>query len=274
MPYVPIPKEGFLLKKYYIRFCAFFLGVILAVSMVPHRGLASNQTTEVPESSPVVTKEAILSALYEADIATLREAISVGLISCEELTAYYLERINAYNGPYNCFITICSNAMDVARERDQRIACGEADGILFGIPIVVKDNIDFAGFHTTNGHKKTEEQIAKNHASIVNYLLAQGAVVIGKTNMSTDAQDARRSFSEAAGETKNAYSCFRFLEFCGRRTWHRHKLLPTPAGCAEWLYFPSFRIEENLDEWHYTIECKPGCSRCHHPYCVRSGASS
>lgn len=208
MPYVPIPKEGFLLKKYYIRFCAFFLGVILAVSMVPHRGFASNQTTEVPESSPVVTKEAILSALYEADIATLREAISVGLISCEELTAYYLERINAYNGPYNCFITICSNAMDVARERDQRIACGEADGILFGIPIVVKDNIDFAGFHTTNGHKKTEEQIAKNHASIVNYLLAQGAVVIGKTNMSTDAQDARRSFSEAAGETKNAYSSY------------------------------------------------------------------
>ena len=177
--------------------------------MIPHVCLASSQSNaDISDVPPAISKEAILSALYEADICTLREAISVGLISCEELTAYYLERIKTYNGPYNCFITICENAMDVARERDQRIACGEADGILFGIPIVVKDNIDFAGYHTTNGHKKVETQIAKNHAAIVNYLLSEGAVVIGKTNMSTDAQDARRSFSDAAGETKNAYSTY------------------------------------------------------------------
>lgn len=204
----PSTKEGFLLKRYLLRLCSICLAAFLVVSTVSRSGFAVNQSAEESEPLPAITKEAILSSLYEADIPTLREAISVGLISCEELTAYYLERINAYNGPYNCFITICGNAMDVARERDQRIACGEADGILFGIPIVVKDNIDFAGFHTTNGHKKAAEQIAKNHASIVNYLLAQGAVVIGKTNMSTDAQDARRSFSEVAGETKNAYSTY------------------------------------------------------------------
>lgn len=196
------------MKKYLLRLFSLFLVLVFTVSMSLHCGFAANQPAGTADTPPAITKEAILSALYEADIPTLREAISVGLISCEELTAYYLERIKAYNGPYNCFITICANAMDVARERDQRIAYGEADGILFGIPIVVKDNIDVAGFHTTNGHKKTEEQIAKNHAAIVNYLLSQGAVIIGKTNMSTDAQDARRSYSEAAGETKNAYSSY------------------------------------------------------------------
>lgn len=207
-PRLTPPKEGTLLKKYLLRLCSFFLGVLLVVPIIPICGFATGQAPEPPEALPAITKEAILSALYEADIPTLREAISVGLITCEELTAYYLERIKTCNGPYNCFITICANAMDVARERDQRIACGEADGALFGIPIVVKDNIDVAGFRTTNGHKKTDEQIAKNHASIVNYLLSQGAVIIGKTNMSTDAQDARRSYSEVAGETKNAYSSY------------------------------------------------------------------
>ena len=189
------------MKKTLLRLCSVFLILLLFISGSPQAGSAAQEITEIP-------KEAILSALYEADIPTIREAIAVGLVTCEDLTAYYLERIQAYNGPFNCFITIADNAMDVARERDQRIACGEGDGLLFGMPIVVKDNIDFAGYHTTNGHEKAPEQIAKTHSKIVNYLLSEGAVIIGKTNMSTDAQDARRSFSEAAGETKNAYSTY------------------------------------------------------------------
>lgn len=201
-------KEGFPVKKLIPALCLLLVVLLCVPSALPRPASAAAPAAETAAAPVELSKEAILSALYEADIPTMREAISVGLITCEELTAYYLERIEAYNGPYNCFITLCSNAMDVARERDQRIACGEADGVLFGIPIVVKDNIDYAGFHTTNGHKKTQEQIAKRHSEIVNYLLSQGAVIIGKTNMSTDAQDARRSFSEVAGETKNAYSTY------------------------------------------------------------------
>ena len=48
-----------------------------------------------PESAD--DRQALLAALYEADISTLREAIDLGLISCRELTEYYLERIDAYN---------------------------------------------------------------------------------------------------------------------------------------------------------------------------------
>ena len=192
------------LNKLTRKLLSVLLICILVCSVLTQTSFAAEEPECV--ESAAISKETILAALYEADIAAIREAVSIGLISCEELTAYYLERIRAYNGPYNCFITVCENAMDVARERDQRIADGEADGILFGVPIVVKDNIDFAGFHTTNGHAKVDEQIAKKHADIVNYLLSQGAVIIAKANMSTNAQDARRSHSEVAGETKNAYS--------------------------------------------------------------------
>ena len=160
----------------------------------------------VSAENVVADKNAVLSALYESDISTIREAIDLKIITCEELTAYYLERIEKYNAPYNCFITLCDDALEIAKQRDAQLQKGENDGLLFGIPVVVKDNIDIKGLYTTNGHTYEKSRVADNNATVVNYLLEQGAVIIGKTNMSTDAQDARISYSEIKGQTKNAYN--------------------------------------------------------------------
>ena len=151
-------------------------------------------------------KQAILSALYDSDIKTIRNAIDAGIITCEELTEYYLERIEKFNKDYNCFITLCDDAIQIARERDAQLSKGENTGLLFGIPIVIKDNMNLAGYYTTNGHYKANSTVASENAQVVDYLLEQGAIIIGKTNMSTDAQDARASYSEVVGETKNAYN--------------------------------------------------------------------
>lgn len=182
------------------RILALLILLMLLAALIPAHA-------QPAEDFPV-SREAILSSLYEADIATLREALDLGLVSCEELTAYYLERIGIYNAPYNCFITICHDAMDVARRRDMAMAQGEPKGLLFGIPVVIKDNIDLAGYHTTNGHAKNDQQIVEKNADIVDYLLSEGAVIIAKANMSKDAQSARNSYSEAVGQTKNAYSLY------------------------------------------------------------------
>lgn len=151
-------------------------------------------------------KNAILSALYEADISAIREALDAKLITCEELTAYYLERIEKYNENYNCFITMCDDAIDIAKQRDADIKNGKNDGLLFGVPVVIKDNIDLKGYYTTNGHLYEKSKIADSNATVVDFLLSEGAVIIGKTNMSTDAQDSRISYSEIKGQTKNAYN--------------------------------------------------------------------
>ena len=151
-------------------------------------------------------KRAVLAALYEADISEIKAALDAELLTSVELTQYYLERIEAYNDSYNCFITMCDDALEIASQRDDRRAAGNADGALFGIPVVIKDNMDLTGYHTTNGFKKKDSQIAYENAAVVDYLLEQGAVIIAKANMSTEAQDARRSSSQAVGETKNAYS--------------------------------------------------------------------
>ncbi len=153
-----------------------------------------------------VDKNAVLSGLYEADIATIREAILEGVVTSRELTEYYLQRINAYNGPYNCFITICDDALAQADARDAQLKEGKGEGLLFGIPIVIKDNIDVKGVHTTNGHKKQDSQIAADNAVAVQRLLDEGAVILAKTNMCKDARNAHWSKSDAVGETKNPYN--------------------------------------------------------------------
>ncbi len=158
------------------------------------------------EEKVSVDKQALLSALYEADISAIHRALSLGLTTSTELTEFYLERIENYNEPYNCFITICEDALEVAKQRDAMRAEGKAEGALFGIPIVIKDNMNLTGYHTTNGYKKKDSQIAKENADVVHAFLDAGAIILAKTNMSTAAQDALCSISEVAGETKNAYN--------------------------------------------------------------------
>lgn len=155
--------------------------------------------------SPDIQQE-LWDALMEADIATLSEALYSGLISCSELTAFYLERIEAYNKDYNCFITLCDNAMEEAAKRDEAFENGTATGLLFGIPIVVKDNMHYKGYKTTNGLEKSASKVSTVNADVVQYMLNAGAVILGKTNMSTEAQYASHSRSRAAGETLNAYN--------------------------------------------------------------------
>ena len=47
--------------------------------------------------------------------------------------------------------------------------------------------------------------MSATNAAVVQYLLDEGAVILGKTNMSTEAQEARITISRAVGETTNAY---------------------------------------------------------------------
>lgn len=183
------------------RFLAMVLCLCLTICAFPL--IAYAEDTEVE-----VNKEAVLSGLFEADIADIREAILAGVITCREVTQYYLDRIDAYNAPYNCFITLCSDALEQADARDKQLQEGKAEGLLFGIPIVVKDNIDVKGVHTTNGYKKKQSQIAKKNAETVQLLLDEGAVILAKANMCTGAQSAYWSKSEAVGETKNAYNTY------------------------------------------------------------------
>ena len=54
---------------------------------------------------------------------------------------------------------------------------------LAGVPILVKDNIDVKGFHTTAGSLALADNLAEEDAPVIRNLKRNGAVIIGKANM-------------------------------------------------------------------------------------------
>lgn len=184
----------------------FVFGILLAFVVNASAGYGEDVINITEDKELVYDKRTVLAALYEADIDTVRQALDMRLITCRELVEYYLERINEYDSSFKCFITVCDNALSEADKRDALFEAGAADGKLFGIPVIVKDNIEYAGYYTTNGNKFENSRISDENALIVKYLLDEGAIIIGKSNMSTSAQEARASRSKAIGETYNAYN--------------------------------------------------------------------
>ncbi len=84
----------------------------------------------------------------------------------------------------NAFLTVMGDdALAKAKEIDKRIADGEKLGALAGIPIAVKDNICTEGVKTTCASKMLQDFVPPYDATVVKKLIAEDAVIIGKTNM-------------------------------------------------------------------------------------------
>jgi Asp-tRNA(Asn)/Glu-tRNA(Gln) amidotransferase A subunit family amidase len=82
------------------------------------------------------------------------------------------------------FISLHSaEALFLADRIDSQIARGEAVGDLAGIPIAVKDNIDWAGLITSAGSPRAYSKKALQTAPVLQKLIDRGAIPIGKTNL-------------------------------------------------------------------------------------------
>ena len=84
-------------------------------------------------------------------MAGLQEALSSGLLTSADLTAFYLERIERLNPELHAVITVSPLALAEARASDLARAGGQVRGPLEGIPVLVKDNIAVAGYADHGG---------------------------------------------------------------------------------------------------------------------------
>ena len=126
--------------------------------------------------------------LLETTIPAIQTAITNHIITAEQLTQMYLQRIAAYDGQataahLNAFMHVNERALHDAREADQGRAPGSQKGALFGIPVILKDNIDTKKLPTTAGSAALDGSFPQSDSFVARRILDAGAILLGKATM-------------------------------------------------------------------------------------------
>jgi aspartyl-tRNA(Asn)/glutamyl-tRNA(Gln) amidotransferase subunit A len=117
-----------------------------------------------------------------------------------------LQRIEAVNPQLNSVITLAGDsALEAARAADAATNKGDWLGLLHGVPMLIKDNIDTAGIRSTSGASFLAEHVPNRDATVVRRLRAAGAIVLGKSNLH-ELCFGIRSNNSVAGQCHNPWS--------------------------------------------------------------------
>ncbi|MGB1202128.1 MAG: Asp-tRNA(Asn)/Glu-tRNA(Gln) amidotransferase subunit GatA, partial [Alloalcanivorax venustensis] len=121
--------------------------------------------------------------MHDKTLTELKAGLQAGDFSSRELTEHFLERIKRHDGELNSFITVTEEqALRQADAADQAIAAGD-HRLLTGLPIAHKDIFCTEGVRTSCGSRMLDNFIAPYTATAVEKMAAEGAVMLGKTNM-------------------------------------------------------------------------------------------
>lgn len=121
----------------------------------------------------------------------IAERVRAGDISPVDVTRAHLERIERRDDDLGAYVTLArERALAAAEARAESVAAGENPGLLAGVPVAIKDNVDVAGLPTTRGTSLLEDNVAEGDDPAVARLRDAGSVVLGKTNMPPFARSA------------------------------------------------------------------------------------
>jgi aspartyl-tRNA(Asn)/glutamyl-tRNA(Gln) amidotransferase subunit A len=136
-------------------------------------------------------------------IAAFHNLLERDSITCEEVVRHYLNRISA-TAHLNAFIDVfAEEALDRARQLDQRKASGGQRGRLFGVVIALKDVIAYQGHRLSAGSRMLQGFTSLYSATAVERLLAEDAIIIGNLNCDEFAMGSSNEHS-AYGKVLNA----------------------------------------------------------------------
>lgn len=110
-------------------------------------------------------------------------AIRSGAISAVETVEAHLERMRAVNPHLNAVVVdLSEEALAAAHAADKQRAKGGELGLLHGVPITIKENVDYEGRPNFNGVPANKDLVAPSDSPVVRNLKKAGAIVIGLTN--------------------------------------------------------------------------------------------
>lgn len=153
------------------------------------------------------------SGIVSKTLPEIIEALDQRQLTSEDLVQFYLERITAIdsNGPkLQSVLSINPNAIDEAKALDQLRLKGQLKGPLHGIPILLKDNIESMDkLATTAGALALKDNVTGRDSPLVAGLRAQGAIILGKTNLSQWAnfrsENSLSGWSALGGQVRNPH---------------------------------------------------------------------
>ncbi len=113
----------------------------------------------------------------------LADAIRRGAVSAREAATDALARVQAVNPSLNAIVDVLADeALAAADAADAARRSGRVTGVLHGVPVTVKVNVDQRGRPTTNGVVAFKDLVAPDDSPVVGNLRRAGAVIIGRTN--------------------------------------------------------------------------------------------
>lgn len=163
--------------------------------------------------TPAIAADPSPSIAY-ASIEQLQQRLDAGTLSSRQLAQQYAKRIEQIDqsGPaLRAVIETNPDALKLADTLDAGRHDTKARSRLYGIPIVLKDNIDTGDrMLTTAGSLALVDAPAARDAGVVARLRKAGALILGKTNLSEWANfrssHASSGWSGRGGQTRNPYA--------------------------------------------------------------------
>ncbi len=114
-------------------------------------------------------------------IAQVQSDLNNNTLSCVALTQSYIQRIEE-NKHLNVFLEVFEkSALEKATEVDNKIK-NKTAGKLAGLVIALKDNLCYKGHHVSASSKILEKFESLYNATVVERLLAEDAIILGRTN--------------------------------------------------------------------------------------------
>ena len=122
--------------------------------------------------------------LYQLSATALRSALDKGECSSLDIVNALIARREQVDGKVRAFVaSLDAEARDAAKRADRERQSGTVVGVLHGMPISIKENIDLLGLDSTMGLRHRQGKPATADAVTVRLLREQGAIPIGKTNV-------------------------------------------------------------------------------------------
>ena len=157
--------------------------------------------------------ESLKPVIMEKSIPELQQAIQEGKLTYTDLTKFYIYRIRKYesdnNLSLNAVIALNPDVVEQAKALDKLGSGGVNKNSIYGMPVLLKDNINTANMKTTAGAIALGENQPSENAFIVDRLLKHKALILGKVNLSEWAyffcDNCPLGYSAVGGQTLNPY---------------------------------------------------------------------